>query len=610
MIKTIPPRSYPDLDGLAQVEPVKVASAGLRGLDFSAFTKRAGHPLALWVRDHPPAPGEQYVHSHIFGVTERVGLNRNADGYGIKMARSDLPTYETHGRAYANHKSSDKSKAFGVVKKAYLNEEMGRAECIVALNATKEAAERNGGITADRTLNKLASGVDVAISQACFPPGEPVLMADGTTKPIELVGHGDTVVTHLGNVRPVGHHTVIPYDGTVVRFRASGIPGRVTATADHKVWVRPANGAEEGWRRADELTVGDRVRTPLGFADPNATADDYVDGAFLYRPVTETETDRYTGPVYNFSVEGDESYVVRLVAVKNCKIAHDVCTGCGNVAVNRGEYCDHTTCKYGGCKANLGRVFEDGHHLGRDNPVCTFFDWSDVSDTRGADRTAFITGKVAVADHVVGGAELAEMFNLVPPDHLLDPSARAGLDVARTLAKAARANVPHPVPDWDTVLAVRYKVAGQAARQMTFGPTDFDRQRDVLALAAGGVILPPDIWLSAVTGVDPVKCAGAMAGGLDPAAFVDRPDATDLLAEWAVTAGPRHALAPTPKARGLETQAAVLGARKRASASTLDRHSSNELKARYLAYQCATLAAHKNSANFDLLLSECVGHNR
>src|SRR5688500_9595764 len=51
-----------------------------------------------------------------------------------------------------------------------------------------------------------------------------------------------------------------------------------------------------------------------------------------------------------------------------CKVAYDVCSGCGNKAKNRSEYCTEDNCKYGGCRDNLTNVASDGHILHVDNP--------------------------------------------------------------------------------------------------------------------------------------------------------------------------------------------------------------------------------------------------
>jgi len=78
-----------------------------------------------------------------------------------------------------------------------------------------------------------------------------------------------------------------------------------------------------------------------------------------------------------------------------CKVAYDVCSGCGNRARSREEYCGPTDCiKYGGLKFNIGKTFDDGHILRAFNPEPKWFDISYVAVP--ADRIAFSTGKIDI----------------------------------------------------------------------------------------------------------------------------------------------------------------------------------------------------------------------
>jgi hypothetical protein len=110
-----------------------------------------------------------------------------------------------------------------------------------------------------------------------------------------------------------------------------------------------------------------------------------------------------------------------------CKVAYDVCEGCGHKAKNRTEYCTGTDeggmCKRGGVKNRMGFVHEDGFMNHVDNPHPGFFDWSRVY--RGADRTSWADGilKSASAGIVIGGAELAEQMGIeLPPVHMDVPA--------------------------------------------------------------------------------------------------------------------------------------------------------------------------------------------
>jgi hypothetical protein len=124
-----------------------------------------------------------------------------------------------------------------------------------------------------------------------------------------------------------------------------------------------------------------------------------------------------------------------------CKIAYDVCSGCGNKAKTRAEYCTEDNCKYGGCRDNLTKVASDGHLLHVDNPHPTFFDISTV--IRPADRIAY--GNVAeylqkAASCVsIGGAALAEAYGVTSPFSVVtasekDPAMLERLKVAYELA--------------------------------------------------------------------------------------------------------------------------------------------------------------------------------
>jgi len=73
-----------------------------------------------------------------------------------------------------------------------------------------------------------------------------------------------------------------------------------------------------------------------------------------------------------------------------CRVPYDVCSGCGNKARTREEYCKAASCKYGGCEANLTKLVKiagDAHILHVENPNPIFFDISNVF--RPADRIAY-----------------------------------------------------------------------------------------------------------------------------------------------------------------------------------------------------------------------------
>lgn len=116
-----------------------------------------------------------------------------------------------------------------------------------------------------------------------------------------------------------------------------------------------------------------------------------------------------------------------------CKVAYDVCSGCGNKARTRDEYCTGLTCRYGGLRDNITKVAADGHILHADNPEPTFFDISRVF--RPADRIAYVFGqiKAATAFEGIGGFALAEAMGVSAPwlpGECEDPSVKLAHELA------------------------------------------------------------------------------------------------------------------------------------------------------------------------------------
>ncbi|MHC4176705.1 MAG: hypothetical protein ACYSWU_04320 [Planctomycetota bacterium] len=104
-----------------------------------------------------------------------------------------------------------------------------------------------------------------------------------------------------------------------------------------------------------------------------------------------------------------------------CKIAHDVCSNCGNKAANRDEYCTADTCFHPstgfqafGCRDGLTKIASNGFQQFVDNPNPHHFDISEV--TRPADRIAYgwkadyMQKAASAGGGAMGGAELYEMF--------------------------------------------------------------------------------------------------------------------------------------------------------------------------------------------------------
>lgn len=165
MIKVIPPGSYNFGERAAGL--IKMASSGLRGNDLAMLIKRAGHEFADKVKDMPRDPGEELVHLIALGSTESVGPNRNGDGFKNASCRKYHTTFVKHARFYRNHKNKDPKISYGIVKMSMFHEPMKRVELLVALNGTKQAADKNNGLIAEEELNKLEKGDEIGVSMAC-----------------------------------------------------------------------------------------------------------------------------------------------------------------------------------------------------------------------------------------------------------------------------------------------------------------------------------------------------------------------------------------------------------------------------------------------------------
>ncbi len=167
MVKVMQPTDW-SMD-CAATEQIKYSSRGLIGDDLRDLVKRAGHEFAEECKNIKVARDEVALHLIALGATEAYGPNRNGDGFSEDTCRRFHQTFKS-ARWFRNHQNKDKAKSYGYIKASAYNERMKRIELLVMLNATKEAALRNGGLVADKELDKLARKIDIAVSMACRVP--------------------------------------------------------------------------------------------------------------------------------------------------------------------------------------------------------------------------------------------------------------------------------------------------------------------------------------------------------------------------------------------------------------------------------------------------------
>jgi len=93
-------------------------------------------------------------------------------------------------------------------------------------------------VSADAAEQMISAGADglrvgLGPGSICFEAGALVLMDDYSVKPIESVQVGERVITHKGHARRVTKAYVKPYSGEMVKIKAGGSPGVISATSNH-----------------------------------------------------------------------------------------------------------------------------------------------------------------------------------------------------------------------------------------------------------------------------------------------------------------------------------------------------------------------------------------
>lgn len=290
-IKVVQPNAYDFSEPVATL--VKCSSRGLVGEDRRQFEKRASVDFTRELSQIKTAADEPLIHLLIIGATEAYGMNRNGDGFRQQACRDYHPTFVKYAKFFRDHKNKDARKSYGRPVASAFNERMKRIELLVALNGSKEAADRHGGLVADKELEKLARGDDLPISMACVTdPTYPVLTRDRGYIGIAEIRVGDNVWTQQGRWRRVTQLNRRRYTGTVYEFRVNGLPRPLELTADHPMWAKVFAGS----RKADAVKLKARryfqdsqafVAAPAGWTHAEHVG---VGDRFFYRPIT-----RYPG---------------------------------------------------------------------------------------------------------------------------------------------------------------------------------------------------------------------------------------------------------------------------------------------------------------------------
>jgi chaperonin cofactor prefoldin len=109
----------------------------------------------------------------------------------------------------------------------------------------------------DATIAKTKSQWQTTTQPSCFPADMQVALADGRTESIARIKKGDLLLTYN---EETGTLTKSPVVGTLeaVENHHYLFNGRIKVTAMHRIFT------DKGWKRAQDIDIGDKIRTADG----------------------------------------------------------------------------------------------------------------------------------------------------------------------------------------------------------------------------------------------------------------------------------------------------------------------------------------------------------
>lgn len=273
-----------------------------RGVDAAWMQKRAA-VLTAELKSVRPEKGHSFIHLITMGAQEYYGANRNGDGFNEKTAKWELPapkkgtpkiitldggltqnhrTFLKYAHVFKDHVNKDPDLRSGDVHAEAYNPDMHRGELIIKVQNDKWEPE----------LEKLASGDDIAFSMSCkvpydicFAAGTPIRTIGGW-KPIEQIGNGEQVMTHVGRWQQVRQLMVTSGERRALSINVVGYPDALTATDNHPFFAVCADSAMANQRRYRRKQLGgtDTVVGVVGYAEPTFVPADQLttDGYCLF----------------------------------------------------------------------------------------------------------------------------------------------------------------------------------------------------------------------------------------------------------------------------------------------------------------------------------------
>lgn len=147
--------------------------------------------------------------------------------------------------------------------------------------------------------------------EMCFCPGQEIITNEGI-KNIEDIQVGDMVLTHKGRFRKVLQTNKREYSGSIVKIKTYGYNKYIKVTPNH-----PFLTNDNDWVNAEDIG---KYCVKSNFSEGNQSNGKFIDSNnshSLYK-IKEKTIEEYSGFVYNFSVEEDESYSLPNATVHNC----------------------------------------------------------------------------------------------------------------------------------------------------------------------------------------------------------------------------------------------------------------------------------------------------
>lgn len=184
---------------------------------------------------------------------------------------------------------------------------------------------------------------------------------------------------------------------------------------------------------------------------------DYNQVSFFYKnyylcPIKKIEKEYYTGKVYNFSVEEDNSYLVNNVAVHNCIAEVTQCSICGKKIYDGDRNCEHIdkhlgqliTCSDGKeriCAELCGACDENGEYIQNSNKFIQQ-SWVENPAFSGSVINAFVQTPQYKKMRLQEKDELAKLFqgNLFERLKVADTDSKIALDIVKQYAKIEKIN--------------------------------------------------------------------------------------------------------------------------------------------------------------------------